>query len=204
MIRGSASRLVVGAPRISGLVLATVTTSPIRTRLHAIELAEQYWEHDRLTLRALTPAQRTAQLRARERLVHHARRVQLLLDTGQIPAGDRQQRYAADGIADLLQMLLEHARDEAESGSQPLRTARVPIPAPPEVWTGSAAPPPSPTTGDTADNSSAPTTATCRRCAGVLVRDPLAAALRRPIGQGWRHADCRKTHHPDPGLCPLA
>lgn len=178
--------------------MAAVTASPIRTRLHAIELAEQYWEHDLLTLRSLTPAQRASQLRARERLVHHARRVQHLVDTGAVPAGDSQQRSAADAIADLMQMLLEHARDDAEPAPQPPRASRVPIPAPAEIWARPAVPLPSPASDEAADDSAAPTSATCRRCAGTLVRDPRAAALRRPMTQGWRHVDGRKTHHPDP------
>ena len=120
-----------------------------------------------------------------------------MVESRQIPALYADQRHAADGIADLMQILWEHARDETSATIEPLRAVRVPIPAPAAIWAvndvAAAAP--------AAAGTTAPAVGTetlCRRCMGSLVRDPLAQALGRPASQGWRHVDGRKTHHPDP------
>lgn len=172
----------------------------ISTRLHANDLGEQYWESDRLALRTLTLAQRQAQLRARERLVRHARRVQHLVESGRLPAGDEQQRAVVDGIADLMQILLEHARQEHEPQAAPsVRAARVPIPAPAAIWAPATPPSVPQARADYASHQPSPEARTmCRRCGGALVRNQLAAALDRPMPQGWRHVDGRNIHHPDP------
>lgn len=175
-------------------------------RLRAFELGELFWEHDRLTLRSLNPAQRQAQLKARERLVRHAKRVQDLLESGAIPAGDPAQQAAAKGMVELMQALWEHARDaEAFAASGPVTAARVPIPAPAGIWSGRTAqtqacapPAPRPAPNMEQEALEPPNAMVCRRCAGKLERTTLAVAMGRPISQGWRHVDGRKTHLPDP------
>lgn len=174
-----------------------VVTS-INVRLQAFELGELFWEHDRLTLRSLNPTQRRAQIRARERMLRHAQKAQQLLESGAIPAGDSDQRSAVDGVADLMQQLLDHARDEESTlASAGAVSIRVPIPAPAGVWR------PRPGLGPPAQRKSQPEPAeavamVCRLCRLPLERNALAAAMDRPMSQGWRHLDGRKTHLPEP------
>lgn len=112
---------------VTGPGLATLTSgvTSADVRLRAFELGELFWEHDRLTLRSLNPARH----RPRERLVRHAKRVQDLLESGATPAGDPAQQAAAKAVADLMQMLWEHARDEeANSATPAAKGVRVPPP----------------------------------------------------------------------------
>ena len=169
-----------------------MTNSDVRCQ--AYELGELFWEHDRLALRSLNEAQRKAQCRARERLHRHARRVQDMLEAGELPAGDPRQWAAAIGMVDLTLQLWEHARDEGTGHpSDGVRHARLPIPAPSTIWHESRTPPAEPTVPEQHG-----AVMVCRRCGMVLERTELAVALGRPQSQGWRHVDGRKSHLPEP------
>lgn len=163
-------------------------------RCQAYELGELFWEHDRLALRSLNEAQRKAQCRARERLHRHARRVQDMLDAGELPAGDPRQLAAAAGMVDLTLQLWEHARDEDTIClADAVRHVRLPIPAPTTIWRESPMPPAEPPPPEQHDAAMV-----CRLCGMVLERTELAVALGRPRSQGWRHIDGRKSHLPEP------
>ncbi|GAA1963543.1 hypothetical protein [Catenulispora subtropica] len=168
-------------------------TNP-NVRCQAYELGELFWEHDRLALQSLNEAQRKAQCTARERLHRHARRVQDLLEAGELPAGDPRQQAAAAGMVDLTLQLWEHARDEDNNrAGDTVRHVRLPIPAPATIWRESPASPTEPTLPEQHDAAMV-----CRRCGMALERTQLAGALGRPSSQGWRHVDGRKSHLPEP------
>jgi hypothetical protein len=166
----------------------TVTNPNIRCQ--AYELGELFWEHDRLALRSLNEAQRKAQCRARERLHRHARRVQEMLEAGELTSGDLRQREAVAGMVDLTLQLWDHARDDTSSPVDSVRHARLPIPAPASIWREPTAVSAAPEYHEAA--------MVCRRCGMALERIELAAALGRPRSQGWRHVDGRKSHLPEP------
>jgi hypothetical protein len=110
-----------------------------------------------------------------------------------VPAGDPEQQAAVDGVADPMELLLEHARHAESMG---LPDARVPMSAPAKVWDLQRPPVPASKTPSAPDAE--PPAVVCRRCGPALERDALASATGRQINQGWRHTDGRKTHLPDP------
>jgi len=175
--------------------------------MYGFELGKAVALYDQRVLRSLNPAQRRAQDLARERLQNHARRAVLLAE--QDPDLDPQARAGLEALADLMDLLLRHVRNEDEPArTLPGPRARSPLRAPARLWaqqdTESST---EPAPAAEAERTSEPEPdwngpVVCRQCGLRLERTDLAAAMNRPIHQGWRHLDSRKTHFPDP--VPLA
>jgi hypothetical protein len=192
-----------------------VTSSSILSS--AMELGELFWEHDRLTLRRLTPAQSQAQLRARQKVLRHVERLMYLVDDGQLPRGDNAQFAAARGMADIMRQLVDNAQHEAPDtpavplprypGAARAVTPRIALPAPAHIWRDpepraeakpTVSAPLATVTATTAAALDPHTPMICQFCGFLLERTPLAQALGRPATQGWYHVDGRKTHFPKP------
>ena len=168
-------------------------------RMYGFELGKVVALYDQRALRALNPAQRKAQILARERLQHHARRAALLAEHD--PDLDPQARAGLEAFADLMDLLCHHVRDEDDpAAALPRPRARTPIGAPAQLWAPRPAEPEpapaTPTEPKPEPDWSGPVV--CRQCGLRLERTELAAAMNRPLTQGWRHLDSRKTHFPDP------
>lgn len=179
--------------------------SDLGMRLYGFELGKVVALYDQQALRSLNPAQRRAQVLARERLQHHTRRAAALAEQG--PDSDPQARAGLEAIADLMDLLYQHARDEhGLAATQPGSRARSPLAAPAQLWAHLLADPPVAAAPDDAPESKVEPDwggpVVCRQCGLRLERTELAAAMNRPITQGWRHLDSRKTHFPEP--LPLA